>query len=92
MELGVDGLRNYRREWDDDLRTFKENALKDWAEHIGSAFRYLGLAWRTPPKEEVKPEKPTELTYTVGPRGVIQGNMSVREIVEEKMRKRKQAE
>lgn len=45
-ELGIDGLKNYRREWDDELKTFRENPVKDWAEHIGSAFRYLGLAWR----------------------------------------------
>ncbi|WJR67243.1 hypothetical protein QTA58_00265 [Neorhizobium sp. CSC1952] len=52
MELGVDGLKNYRREWDDELKTFRENPVKDWAEHIGSAFRYLGLAWREAAKEE----------------------------------------
>ena len=52
---GIDGLKAYRREWDDELKTFRENPVKDWAEHIGSAWRYLGLAWR-----EVQPviEKP----------------------------------
>ena len=54
-ERGIDGLKSYRREWDDALKTFRENPVKDWAEHIGSAWRYLGLAWR-----EVQPviEKP----------------------------------
>ncbi len=46
-ELGIDGLRNYRREWDEELKTFRENPVKDWSEHIGSAWRYLGLAWRS---------------------------------------------
>lgn len=45
-ELGIEGLKAYRREWDDELKTFRQNPVKDWAEHIGSAFRYLGLAWR----------------------------------------------
>jgi hypothetical protein len=45
-EHGREGLKAYRREWDDELKTFKENPVKDWAEHIGSAWRYLGLAWR----------------------------------------------
>ena len=44
-DLGIEGLKNYRREWDDDLKTFRQNPVKDWAEHIGSAWRYLGLAW-----------------------------------------------
>lgn len=50
-ELGIDGLKNYRREWDDDRKCFRENPVKDWAEHIGSAFRYLGLSWREAAKE-----------------------------------------
>jgi phage terminase large subunit len=48
---GREGLKAYRREWDDEFKTFKENPVKDWAEHIGSAWRYLGLAWK-----EVRPQ------------------------------------
>ncbi|WCA57780.1 hypothetical protein G6M16_008750 [Agrobacterium tumefaciens] len=58
-ELGIEGLKNYRREWDDELKTFRENPVKDWAEHIGSSFRYLGLAWLEIKKET--PAKPTNL-------------------------------
>lgn len=88
MELGVSGVKSYRREWDDELKTFRDNALKDWAEHIGSAFRYLGLAWKTvqPPKPVEK--KPTELAYHVGPDGRIVGNMDVRTAVEAMRRRR----
>jgi hypothetical protein len=53
LALGIEGLKAYRREWDDELKTFRENPLKDWAEHIGSAGRYLGLAWR---EEYVRPK------------------------------------
>ncbi|MEC9266721.1 MAG: hypothetical protein VX464_11730 [Pseudomonadota bacterium] len=58
VALGLDGLRNYRREWDDDRKTFRDNPVKDWAEHIGSAFRYLGLAWREARATEKPPEEP----------------------------------
>lgn len=88
-ELGVDGLKSYRREWDEELKTFRENPLKDWAEHIGSAWRYLGLAWREVRQPEPKKEKPKELVYAVDDTGRIKANMSVREAVEA-MRKRKQ--
>lgn len=54
ISLGIEGLKNYRREWDDDLKTFRENPVKDWAEHIGSAWRYMGLAWRMAPPEELQ--------------------------------------
>jgi hypothetical protein len=58
-EVGREGLKAYRREWDDEFKTFKENPVKDWAEHIGSAWRYLGLAYQMP-REPAKPKpKPT---------------------------------
>lgn len=47
---GLEGLKNYRREWDTDKKAFREVPVKDWSEHIGSAWRYLALAWR-----EIKP-------------------------------------
>ena len=89
MTLGVDGLKNYRREWDEELKTFRENPVKDWAEHIGSAWRYLGLAWRDVAVPiEAKP-KPKELEYVARPDGVIMGNMSVKDAVDAMVRKRR---
>lgn len=89
---GVEGLKNYRREWDDEKKTFRENPVKDWAEHIGSAFRYLGLSWREviPPKPKVK--KPDELVYEVQPDGRIKANMSVKDLVEARMRRKQRDE
>lgn len=87
-ELGIEGLKNYRREWDDELKRFREIPVKDWAEHIGSAFRYLGLAWKNLPPPEDKPVKPKELEYLVQADGTIQGNMSVRDAVEARIKRR----
>lgn len=86
---GIEGLKNYRREWDDDKKTFRETPVKDWAEHIGSAFRYLGLAWRNvAPPVQAKP-KPSELQFEAMPDGSVRANMSVKEIVEQRMRRRR---
>jgi len=89
MALGIDGLKNYRREWDDELKTFRETPVKDWAEHIGSAFRYLGLAWRDVQPVKEKPKAPTDLRYEVGPDGVVRGNMDVRQAVEAMMKRKR---
>jgi phage terminase large subunit len=88
-ELGLNGLRNYRREWDDERKTFRELPFKDWAEHIGSAWRYLGLCWKeiTPLKE--KKPAPKQLEYTVQPDGTVQGNMSVKEAVDRMVKRRR---
>lgn len=42
-QRGIEALRQYRRQWDDRLRTFKQNPLHDWASHGADAFRYLAL-------------------------------------------------
>lgn len=85
--LGVEGLKNYRREWDDELKTFRENPVKDWAEHIGSSWRYLGLAWREAKAHKPPEQKKPELIYEATPTGVI-SNMSVREAVEDMIRRK----
>jgi phage terminase large subunit len=88
-QLGIEGLKNYRREWDDELKTFRENPVKDWAEHIGSAWRYLGLAWREAVPAKVKEIPKKELVYEARPDGSVLGNMSVREAVEAMVRRRR---
>lgn len=89
VELGVEGLKNYRREWDDELKTFREYPVKDWAEHIGSSFRYLSLAWKNAAPVEAIPQKPKELEYVAMPTGTIQGNMSVKDAVAAMVKKRR---
>lgn len=42
-ESGIDALRSWRREWDEELLTFRDSEVHDWASHPGSAMRYLGL-------------------------------------------------
>ncbi len=89
VKEGIEGLKNYRREWDDERKTFRETPVKDWAEHIGSAFRYLGLAWRDVQPPVTKPEKPKDLAYEVTDGGIITANMSVKEAVEARMKRRR---
>jgi phage terminase large subunit len=56
-EHGIESLKNYRREWDEDKKIFTDNPVHDWTSHAADAFRYLSLVWRNPESE--KPvEKP----------------------------------
>lgn len=91
-ELGIDGLKNFRREWDDELKVFRDNPVKDWSEHIASSFRYLALAWKEVVAPPPKKEKPKELEYVVGPTGLIQGNLSVKQAVDAMVRRRRERE
>lgn len=40
---GIEALKAYRREWDDQRKTFHDRPVHDWASHGADAFRYLAL-------------------------------------------------
>ncbi len=88
VTLGRDGLKAYRREWDPDRKTFKDNAFKDWAEHIGSSWRYLGLAWKEAAPAWTPPVKKA-LVYEGRADGTIVANVSVKEAVEAMVRRKR---
>ena len=48
-EEGLSALEQYRREWDDERKTFRDHEVHDWTSHYADAFRYLASAWRTAP-------------------------------------------
>lgn len=57
-EVGISALEQYRREWDDDKKTFKASEVHDWTSHLADAFRYLAMAWRELPSAPKPPPKP----------------------------------
>jgi len=40
---GIQALQNYRRSWNEALRTYSDRPLHDWTSHGADAFRYLAL-------------------------------------------------
>lgn len=42
-ELGVEALRAYKRDYDDEKKVFSDQPRHDWASHGSDAFRYLCL-------------------------------------------------
>lgn len=53
---GIEALRQYRADFDEKTRAFKDNPRHDWTSHSADAFRYMAMAWREmapqPRKEE----------------------------------------
>lgn len=43
---GIEALRQYRAEFDEKTRAFKDAPRHDWTSHSADAFRYLAMAWR----------------------------------------------
>lgn len=48
-ERGIQALRNYKREWNNKLLTFKEQPRHDWASHGADAFRTGAVVWKENP-------------------------------------------
>jgi phage terminase large subunit len=61
---GLEALRQYRQEWNERARVFRDNPEHDWASHGADGFRYLSMAWKMI-RKEIAPEprllfKPTQ--------------------------------
>jgi phage terminase large subunit len=66
-EDGVGALEQYRREWDDDKKAFRANAVHNWTSHPTDAFRYLALARRAASAREPKTSAPPSGCWIIPP-------------------------
>lgn len=64
-EVGMSALEQYRREWDDDKKTYKATEVHDWSSHLSDAFRYLAMAWREAQTEIIIPPPPPTVGQTL---------------------------
>jgi phage terminase large subunit len=61
---GIEAMKQYRREWDDDRKVFRDTPLHDWTSHPADGFRMLAVAWQEEfePKKQGDPRYPTDRT------------------------------
>lgn len=52
-KYGIEALRQYRAEYDEAKKVYRDQPRHDWTSHAADAFRYLCMAWRemTPAKD-----------------------------------------
>lgn len=55
-ELGVNCLKNYRFQWDEDKKTFRSTPVHDHSSHGCDAFEIIGQVWKNPLLSEDKPK------------------------------------
>jgi phage terminase large subunit len=56
-ERGREVLRNYRRKWDDEKKTYLPRPHHDWASHGADALRTLGVTYREQVKAQAAPRR-----------------------------------
>lgn len=83
---GLEALRQYRSEYDEKLKTFKDRPRHDWTSHTADAARYMAMAWR-----EMKPPKPApeaKFEFIGNPDGSMKSGLTFAEIIKRKQRAR----
>jgi phage terminase large subunit len=58
QEVFINAISQFRREWDDSRKCFRDKPVHDWTNHFSDALRYLAWTWREPPKQNVVKAKP----------------------------------
>lgn len=59
---GLERLRQYRAEWNDDAKCFVDRPMHDWTSHGADAFRYLAMAY-----QKVSPPQPAGVVQAIKP-------------------------
>jgi len=54
---GIECLRQYQREYDEDRKVFRDKPRHDWTSHGADAFRMMSIAWREEEKALPKDDK-----------------------------------
>jgi len=89
--LGIEGLKQYRAEFDEERKVFKPRPLHNWASNPADAFRYLAIGWRVL-RAAVPAPLPKAEVYIGQPDGTTTSNLTFREMVERKRRRRLEAQ
>lgn len=64
-EDGIEAVKQYRFEWDDDKKCFRDSEVHDWTSHPADALRYMAIAWQCerPQPEKETPKFPVDRTF-----------------------------
>jgi hypothetical protein len=68
---GIEALRQYQREYDEDKKAFRQTPKHDWTSHPADAMRMLAISWREEPRDN--PPDPSKVLI-VGPENEVTMN------------------
>lgn len=65
---GLEALRQYKADYDEVLKVFRDQPLKNWASHPADAFQCLAGAWRSlkAPEKQHEPERRLNVGFAGG--------------------------
>ena len=72
---GIEALRAYQREYDEDKKAFRERPRHDWSSHPADAFRMLAVAWRSEGPKKIEDTRARILHVGDLPEGTTQATL-----------------
>lgn len=90
-KLGIEGLKQYRKEWDEERKVFKPKPLHDWASNPADAWRYLSIGWRALKAPQPTPKRDVD-AYVAQPDGTITSHLTFREMIARQTKRRLERE
>jgi hypothetical protein len=66
---GIEALRQYQREYDEDKKAFRQSPRHDWTSHPSDAFRMLAVSWQEQSDKSPTTVEPKPLM--VGPENTV---------------------
>lgn len=88
-KFGLEALRQYRADFDEKTKAYKDRPRHDWTSHTADAARYMAMAWRELKPEAPKIVQPSKLVFSAQSDGAIRSNMSINDIIRRMERQRK---
>lgn len=62
-EIGLEGLRSYHKEYDEERKVFRDKPEHDWSSHPADAFRELAQSLKIRPKYQQRPQEKAIYDY-----------------------------
>lgn len=87
---GLEALKQYRSDYDEEKKVFKDQPRHDWASHGADAWRYLSMGWREL-KQELPPEPPKRDAWMGNADGTISSAMTFHDMIERQRKRREDA-
>jgi phage terminase large subunit len=88
-KMGLECLRQYRAEFDEKAKVFKNTPKHDWTSHASDSARYMFMGWREL-KGEPPPKPKTNQVYMADDTsGLIQSNFTLNDAIKRLERKAK---
>lgn len=88
-KFGLEALRQYRAEFDEKAKVFRNTPKHDWTSHAADSARYMFMGWKELKAEAPKPAKTNPVYLVDEETGKLESNFTINQMIKRLERKHK---